>query len=274
MNVEECINAAELEAAYEALQKAVHDTPENVELQALLFELLSIMGNWQQALMQLNKLTGLSEESFLSVQTYRGLVKAETARNEVFSGRRDPLFFAEGHDWLDALINSLEPAVYVHGSEPHERILSALEQAAPRSGSIDDQSFSWISDADMRLGPVFEIMCNGKYYWAPFDIVSEITFSEPLYLRDLVWLPVAIRWANNQDCVGFMPSRYPGLATVSDPQSALARKTDWTDRGDHFYIGSGQRMFTTENAEYPLLQIRKIVFETSVDPNPVRTSEA
>jgi type VI secretion system protein ImpE len=41
----------------------------------------------------------------------------------------------------------------------------------------------------------------------------------------------------------------------------LARKTDWTDLGDDFYLGSGQRMLATDAGEYPLLDVRTITFD-------------
>ncbi|WP_169727565.1 type VI secretion system accessory protein TagJ [Granulosicoccus antarcticus] len=267
MNVEECIDAGQLEAALEALRDGLSDEPANSEMQTLLFELLSVMGNWDLALNQLETAAGMNKGAFLMAQTYRKLLQCEVFRDEVFIGERAPLIFGEPDSWLATLIQSLQLAENGNGSLANERDMKAMEQAAPRSGTIDGQSFSWISDADMRLGPIFEIILDCKYCWVPFDNIAEISFSEPQCLRDLVWLPIQVRWVNKSSSAGFMPTRYPGLATVSDPQSALARKTDWTDIGERFYIGSGQRMFATENDEYPLLQAHKIVFETGFDPS-------
>jgi type VI secretion system protein ImpE len=38
----------------------------------------------------------------------------------------------------------------------------------------------------------------------------------------------------------------------------LARKTEWIDRGEDLYTGSGQRMFATDQAEIALTETRKI----------------
>ena len=70
-----------------------------------------------------------------------------------------------------------------------------------------------------------------------------------------------IRWVNEGNSVGFMPTRYPGDATLQDPQCALSRKTQWNSAGSDFFTGSGQRMFTTDSNDFSLLQTRKIVFE-------------
>ena len=33
---------------------------------------------------------------------------------------------------------------------------------------MDGHGFEWIADADSRLGPLLEVILEGKYYWAPF----------------------------------------------------------------------------------------------------------
>ena len=54
-----------------------------------------------------------------------------------------------------------------------------------------------------------------------------------------------------------MPVRYPITAQTSDPQ-LLARTCDWQEPVENFYVGSGQRVFITDKAEYPLLNIKSI----------------
>lgn len=260
MNAEESIKAGNLDAALTELQDAVRNNPAKPEYRTFLFQLLCIKGDWNRALTQLNVVSDMDSNALLMAQTYRELLLCEAFRAEVFKGKREPLLFGEPNSWLGTLIQALGHVESGNGQLAHETVMSAMDQATARAGVIDDQPFEWLSDADMRLGPVFEIILNGKYYWVPMDNVAEISFSEPEDLRDLVWLPVQIRWVNEGNSIGFMPARYPGAATLDDAQSALARKTDWADIGNDFFIGSGQRMLTTDNAEYSLLQSRKIVF--------------
>lgn len=267
MNAEESIKAGNLEAALSELQDAVRNNPAKPEYRTFLFQLLCIMGNWNRALTQLNVVADMDSSTLLMAQTYRELLLCEAFRAEVFAGKRVPLLFGEPNSWLGNLMQALEPAAQGRGSDANEIVLRAMEQATARAGTIDGQPFEWISDADMRLGPVFEIILNGKYYWVPIDNIAEISFTEPEDLRDLVWIPVQVRWVNEGNSIGFMPTRYPGNASLEDPQSALARKTDWTDIGGDFYTGSGQRMFTTESGDYSLLQTRKIVFQDSAEPS-------
>lgn len=263
MNAEECIKAGNLDGALKALQAAVRDDPSKPELRTFLFQLLCVKGDWSRALTQLNVVADMDASTLLMAQTYRELLQCEAFRAEVFMGKRAPLLFGEPNAWLGTLMQALGEAHKGNGAEAGEIVMKAMDLAIARRGTIEGEPFDWLSDADMRLGPVFEIILNGKYYWVPMENVAEITFSEPEDLRDLVWLPVQIQWQNEGQSIGFMPTRYAGNATLDDPQSALARKTDWTDVGGNFYTGSGQRMFSSNQNEYSLLQTRKIVFDTS-----------
>jgi len=261
LNAEESIKAGNLEAALRELQDAVRNNPAKPEYRTFLFQLLCVLGDWNRALTQLNVVADMDNSALLMAQTYRELLLCEAFRAEVFTGKREPLLFGEPNPWLGTLIQALGHADKAEGARAYEIVMSAMDQATARSGTIDEQPFEWLSDADMRLGPVFEMILNGKYYWVPMDNIAEMSFSEPEDLRDLVWLPVQIKWVNDGNSIGFMPTRYPGEQTLTDPQSALARKTDWTDRGGEFFVGSGQRMLTTDQDEYSLLQSRKIVFD-------------
>ena len=57
--------------------------------------------------------------------------------------------------------------------------------------------------------------------------------------------------------MGFIPSRYPD--STADDQLALARKTEWHDRGGEFFVGTGQRVFSTDAGDFPILETRHIV---------------
>jgi type VI secretion system protein ImpE len=43
----------------------------------------------------------------------------------------------------------------------------------------------------------------------------------------------------------------------------MARRTDWQEKPCETYLGAGQRMLATDAGEYPLLEIRELVFETT-----------
>ena len=42
----------------------------------------------------------------------------------------------------------------------------------------------------------------------------------------------------------------------------MARKTDWHERKDGTSTGLGQRMFATDQGDFPLLEVRSIEFDS------------
>ena len=134
----------------------------------------------------------------------------------------------------------------------------AFEAAPASPGSVDGQPFEWIADADMRLGPVCEAMINGRYYWVPFNRLSQITIEAPTDLRDLVWTPVQFTFANGGETVGAIPTRYPGSENADDPHLQLARETSWIEDSPDIVTGLGQRVIATDSGEHPLMDVRAI----------------
>jgi type VI secretion system protein ImpE len=105
---------------------------------------------------------------------------------------------------------------------------------------------------------MIEVIIDGKYYWVPLFRVRSIRTEPPQDLRDLVWTATQFVWANGGESPGFIPTRYPDTQNATDSALKLARKTEWVDRGEDFYLGLGQRMFTTDQAEIALTETRKI----------------
>ncbi len=126
---------------------------------------------------------------------------------------------------------------------------------SPESNGRD---FEWIADADSRLGPVLEVILEGKYYWIPFCRIKKIVMEKPSDLRDLVWKPAVFVWTNGGEAAGHIPTRYPGTETSEDNQLRLARRTDWLERAGGACLGLGQRILATNNDELPLLECQTI----------------
>jgi type VI secretion system protein ImpE len=134
----------------------------------------------------------------------------------------------------------------------------AFEAAPAIPGKLNDQPFAWIADADSRLGPVLEAVIEGRYYWVPFYRIKALRLPAPSDLRDLVWMPAEFTWTNGGTVPGHIPSRYPGTETASDGPLRLARKTEWVSKNEDLFLGLGQRLLTTDQAEFPLFEVRQI----------------
>ena len=245
-------------AALAELQARVRDNPADAQLRVFLFQLLCVLGQGERALNQLKVACELDPIALAMAQVYGEAVRCEAMRREVFEGRKSPMVLGEPEQWLALLIESLLTAG--HGNQVHagELRARALEEADTSTGSIDGRAFTWIADADSRLGPILEAIVNGRYYWIPFHRIQSIAIEAPVDLRDVVWLPAHFTWSNGGELVGLIPSRYPGSEHSDEPAIRLARKTVWQQAGETAAIGLGQRMLATDGGELALLDVRRI----------------
>jgi type VI secretion system protein ImpE len=192
------------------------------------------------------------------VRTYREVVRCELFRKEVFSGAKTPLILGEPQEWIAKLAESARLLGQGLVQEAAVQRAAAFEDAPAVPGSMNGEPFEWIADADVRLGPVCEAMLNGKYYWIPFERLSRIEIEAPTDLRDLIWVPASLTFANGGEQVAFLPARYPGSEGAHDDDLRLSRKTEWRDLGADTHVGMGQRMLATDVGETAILEARVI----------------
>lgn len=260
MTAETLLNAGDPEAALQILQEQVMKQPADAKLRVFLFQLLAITGQLKRAQAQLEIAGGMDPEAELMVMAYRDVINCELHRQAVFAGKSKPLIFGEPEEWVALLVEAQQS--FANGDmEVFSRLnAQAFDQAEPRSGKINDETFTWLADADQRFGPVFEFIFNGQYYWVPMSRVQKLHTEAPSDLRDLVWLPAEVTWTNGGKLMVMMPARYPRLEGVTGP-GLLSRRTDWESHGEGIVEGTGQRIFATDQKDYPLLQVRSIEFD-------------
>ncbi|MCB1777128.1 MAG: virulence protein SciE type, partial [Candidatus Competibacteraceae bacterium] len=206
------------------VQDQVRREPANPKHRIFLFQLLSILGQWERALTQLNVLEEMDAGSVPMAQTYREALRCEMLRADVFAGRRSPLIFGDPEPWIALLLEALRLTAEGHHEQAAPVREQAFEGAPMTAGVIDNQSFSWIADADSRLGPVLEAIINGRYFWIPIHRIGSVKLEAPTDLRDLVWMPALFTWSNGGEVVGLIPTRYPGSSDSPDPALQLAHK--------------------------------------------------
>jgi type VI secretion system protein ImpE len=133
----------------------------------------------------------------------------------------------------------------------------AFEAAPMSAGKVNGESFEWIADADERLGPILEVILEGRYNWVPFSRIRKVLIEPVTDLRDLVWAPAQFVWENGGEASGHIPTRYAGTEKSQENNLRLARRTEWVDQSG-IHTGLGQRVLATDANEYPLLEIRTI----------------
>ncbi len=258
MDALEKLRAADLGGALADLQAEVRRNPADATRRVFLFQLLAITGQWERALNQLNVAGDLDAGTLIMVQTYREALRCEVLRQEVFAGRRAPLIMGEPERWIALALEALRLDAQGQHAQAGELRAEAFEAAPAVSGQVDGHVFGWIADADSRIGPFLEIIVNGNFYWAPFHRISRLSLEPPVDLRDLVWAPAQVTWANGGQSVALVPARYVATADQGDDRLRLSRMTEWREVGADVFAGFGQRVLATDGDEYSLLEIREI----------------
>ena len=263
MDPHSLLQSGNLAEALTAVQNDVKKQPAESRHRVFLFQLLCARGEWDRALTQLKVLEDLDASNLPLVRTYSTAIQCEGVRADVFGGKRSPLVFGDPEQWLALLLEADRLLADGKVGDAETVRAEALDKAPATAGTIDGDPFDWIMDADPRIGPVCEVILNGKYYWVPFSRIAKITVETPEDLRDLIWLPANFQWSNGGEALGLIPVRYPGSETADDPMVVLSRKTEWQDVSANTQLGIGQRLLATSNSDFALLDTREIVLETA-----------
>jgi len=258
MTPEEHLKAGDPDLALKALQDMVRADPSNAKLRIFLFQLLCVLGDWKRAITQLKLSAEMDEAATMMAKTYREAIICEVFREKVFAGEKEPLIFGEPEEWLALLIQAQKALAGGNPTEAAELRARAFDGAPACSGEVDGQLFDWIADADMRLGPVLEVIVNGRYFWLPFSAIDTLTMEPPADLRDAVWTAATLKLVNGGEVVALIPTRYPGTAPGNDGAARLARATSWADAGADTFVGSGQRILTTNLGDIALMDVRSL----------------
>lgn len=230
MTARELFQAGKLNEAIEALGAEVRDNPTDARRRTFLFELLCFKGDYDRAEKQLNVLADGSPDSRVGAVLYFSALHAERVRQDLFAKKDYPVVIAEGNS---------------------------------RGGTMNGQPFETIEDADPRVGPRLELFAAGAYLWIPFEHIESIEIEAPKRLRDLLWAPALVRTgpAFKEKELGevLLPVLAPFSWKHSDDNVRLGRATEWAEV-EGISVPFGQRLFSVDGEDVPLLDIRKIEF--------------
>jgi type VI secretion system protein ImpE len=257
-SAESLVAAGNPAAALDALQHQVRANASDPRLRVFLFQLLCVLGKWQRALDQLKVCGDLDAGTLAMVNTYGAALQCEAVREAVFDGRTLPHVFGPPTGWVASLAQALQLDAQGHPAQAAQLRAQALEQAPASRGTIDGQPFEWIADADSRLGPVLEVVVNGRYGWLPFAHLRGLSIEPVADLRDLVWIPAHLTFVNGADTVALIPVRYAATTAGIDPALLMSRKTEWLEIAEGQFRGLGQRLLATDAGDHALLDVREL----------------
>ena len=253
-----------LHSEIEAIQEQVRENPSNHQLRVHLFQLYAQAGEWSKSNAQLQMARSLNEINAPLALIYAHVLKAEETRASVFAGTGKPTILGDEKAWTTLLLDALREAAKGNLVEAAEIRAHAMDSAEAASGMLNDVPFSWIADADNRLGPVLEAFVHDSYHWIPFEEISEIKISPPANVHDLIWSPVQIILCDGKSVSALVPARYPLSTTTDEKAHLLSKLTTWTQDSSGDWIGHGVRVIATDTRELSILDIRHI----KVDPRP------
>lgn len=269
MQAEALLKEGDLDGALKDLTEQIRSSPADPKLRVFLFQLLSVRGEWERALNQLNVAAEMDPQNLMMAQMCRAALQCEVLRDRIFAGERSPLVLGEPEEWVGLMIQANERAAAGDAAGSAGLRERAMEAAPATAGSVDGEPFEWIADADSRLGPILEVIIDGRYYWAPMHRFSRIEIEAPADLRDVVWLPSRFTLTNGGTTVGLIPTRYAGSERNADATIRLGRKTVWEDRGGDCFAGLGQRVLATDAGEYSIMSVRSVL----IGEQPADTGE-
>lgn len=261
------LNAKPLADALARAEAAVRARPREAEARWLLFELLSVLGQWERALQQLQTWAELARDSESTAHVMRGLIRSEHQRMEVLAGRAQPatvsISNARAPEWVAGLTAALEAAAGGSAGLAASDLAreAALGQVPDTAGTSNLAAFAWITDSDTRLGPVCEVVLAGAYRWLAFADLKTVTKRAPERLLDLVWAQADLELRDGTPLKAYLPMRYPVHAGDRDAL-LMARETVWSEAGRTGVLARGQKMWSTDAGDMALLDLRHCAFRT------------
>jgi type VI secretion system protein ImpE len=258
----EAYKAGRLADATAAAIEQVRNHPADRGKRFFLAELFVFAGDLERADKQLDVLFQPDAPDLVAVTLFRQLIRAETARREVFTQGRLPEFLTQPPDHVRL---HLEAAIRLRENKPAEaaELLTKAEAARPAvAGTCDGTAFDEFRDLDDLTAPVFEVLtANGNYYWVPVETVELVEFHKPDRARDLYWRPAHVIVREGPDGVVYVPALYHGSHAAADEALKLGRGTAWTGGDASPYLGKGLREFLVGDGARSVMEIGKIEFK-------------
>jgi type VI secretion system protein ImpE len=238
MTPQELYRAGELGQAIKALGEELRSNPLDAKRRTFLFELLCFAGEYDRAEKQLDVLADQNPKSGPATLLYRSALYAERTRQEMFLKGETPA--------------------------PED------DEAPAAGGSLDDRTFTHLSDADPRIGDHLEIFIAGTYTWIPTKYIERLEIEAPKDLRDLLWARARIDCSPKFRLQELGEILLPVLSPLSylstDEAVKLGRANDWDEDAEGNERPKGLKFLLVDGEEIPLIEVRSIVWGTGVEP--------
>jgi type VI secretion system protein ImpE len=253
--------AGKLAEAVTAATAAVKQAPTDLGRRVLLAELLLFSGNLERADVILDAASQIDPSALMVVSEFRQLLRAETARRQLYRDGRVPEFLSDPEPGERAALAAF--VAWRAGDFAEAKTMAdeaeALRQPAP--GTSDGNAFDDFRDADDMLpGFIETLTTTGKYYWIPVSRIESMEFHPPKRPRDLVWRRCSMSVSNGPDGDVYIPTTYYAEADATDEAHRLGRATSWSEDAIAPVRGNGQRVFLVGEKDAGIMDLTTIEF--------------
>lgn len=262
MTAKELLDAGQLAAAIEQLNKEVKARPADPRLRTFLFELLCFAGDYQRADRQLEVIGHQSTTAEIGVQIYRNAMAAERARQRLFADGLQPHFLLNPPPYARFHLDAINRLRENRPEEAKALLEESLRSRPAVTGRLDGQPFSDLQDSDELVAPFLEAVIQEQYTWVPFTQIKRIQIPAPKRLRDLLWTQATLETTVGPTGEVLLPVLYTGSSSHDNEQVRLGRMTDWQPLGAGLVRGVGQRLFLVDDQEHAILAVRELEFDT------------
>lgn len=257
MNAINLYRQGNLAAAIDAGAQELRAVPDHAGKRAFLAELLCIRGNYERAETQLETLLALEPRSLITVGTWRNLLQAATARQEVFYEGAVPDVISSISPRVQSLLQVL--LALREGRDATELVARVEDERERAPCSINGAAVDDLRDVDDRFTGIVELLAsNGKYFWVEQSDIVSLHFDKPERALDLLWRRAEIVLISGSIGQVFVPAVYPTPTNSEDAQ--LGKTTDWLE-GHGVAVGIGQRMLLADDEAIALNEIETIEFQ-------------
>jgi type VI secretion system protein ImpE len=262
----EALRAGDLPAAISAAQAQVKAAPRDADARWLLAELLLLQGETERADKMLD--AAVLDDPNPAVLEFRRLLRAETARAQVWAEGRAPVF--QGQQATPAQEAALRATVLLRTGDIAGAAAAAAEAEAlrPRIAGqaelVDGRTLSFddLRDADDLASPGLEILTTaGEHMLVPLERVSSLTFTPGRRPRDIAWRRADIVLKDDSEGSIFVTALYPRGGLPLTDEMRLGRVTDWEEltEGDATLVrGAGQRLLLVGDDAVPVSQLASL----------------
>jgi type VI secretion system protein ImpE len=251
-----------LSEALTAANAAVKASPTDLGQRVLLAELLLFAGNLERADVILDAAGQIDPSAMMVVAEFRQLLRAETARRQLYRDGRVPEFLGEPEPTERA---ALAAFVALRAGDLAEAAAKAEEAETLRErrpGTAGNKAFDDFRDAsDLHAGFVETLTSTGKYFWVPVSRIETMLFHPPKRPRDLAWRRCSMSVTGGPDGDVYIPVTYFAETDTTDEAHRLGRETSWTEEGQGPVQGIGQRVFLVGDEDIGIMDLESVEFD-------------